>query len=80
MSSLRPCTSWTDDFSLVGQKAFTDQGLAATVAGEAFRVPVALLEGDEARSAETHDRLGAAITFVGKFDAVTLGTVGLVVL
>lgn len=66
LHQLLPSAFGTQDVGSVGDEALANQGVGAHGADEAVVVPVAVLERDEARSADSSDRLGAGGASLGE--------------
>lgn len=68
----------TQDVLLVGQEALTDERDVTAVTAEAVRMPMAVVERDELRTAKSGDGLSTATTLLGKQLPEAVGAVGLV--
>jgi len=72
-------TVGTQDVALVGDETLSDQGASAHGTDETVVVPIAILERDEASSADAGDWLGASRASLGKEFAETVGAVWLLI-
>lgn len=75
LHQLLPSAFRAQDFRSIGDEALAHQRVVAHGADEAVIVPVAVLERDEARSADSSDRLGAGSASLGEQLAEALGAV-----
>jgi hypothetical protein len=78
-SGLRSPAVGAQDLGAVGKEATPDERRVASVAVEAFAVPVTIVERYEFCSAETSDRFRTPTTLLGEQVAETVGTVRLLV-
>lgn len=79
LHQLLPSAFGTQNVGSISDEALADQGVSAHGTDEAVVVPVAVLERDEAGSADSSDRLGAGGASLGKQLTEALGTVWLLI-
>jgi len=72
-------TVGAENVALVGDESLSDQGASAHGADETVVMPVAILERDEACTADAGDGLGASRASLGKEFAETVGAVRLLI-